>query len=124
MPEALVEDADRVVVHRHRRQPPGLPGVAPEQTLGRKALALRLLGPNRPLEVDEVLQDIGVEGRELHDNTRRQIARFERKVGASEARLAAESGCDVPHGCEMAHLLDGDVDDRPAPAADRLGLDV
>ena len=69
----------------------------------------------RALEEHEMLQRIGVKRRELHHHARGQVARIERKVGAPEARAAAERAGDVPHGRKVTHLLDRHR--RAAPAS-------
>ena len=63
-----------------------------------------------------MLQHRRIEWRELHDHARRQIAEIEREVAAAEAWRGAERGGDIPHGAEVPHLLDGDLDDGAPPA--------
>ncbi len=69
-----------------------------------------------------MLQHRLIERRQLHHHARRQIAGIDREIAAAETRCAAECGGDVPHGAEMPHLLDGDLDDGPTPARGGRGL--
>lgn len=41
--EVLVKDANRLVIHRHGRQPSSLSGIPPEQALRHKALPVGLV---------------------------------------------------------------------------------
>src|SRR3546814_10797379 len=69
-----------------------------------------------------MLQHGRTERRELYRDARRQISGREREIGAPEPRRAAERRGYIPDRHEMAHLIDGDVENDPAPARDRLGL--
>jgi hypothetical protein len=66
--------------------------------------------------MNEVLQDLRIERRELHDDACRQRTGIQRKVAAAETRRAAERSRDVPHRGEMAHLVDGHFQNRASPA--------
>src|SRR3546814_20073200 len=69
-----------------------------------------------------MLQHGRTERRELYRDARRQMSGREREIGAPEPRRAAERRGYIPDRDEMAHLIDGDVENDPAPARDRLGL--
>ena len=118
---ALIEFAHRVVVERHRREA-RRGRRAFEMTRALKARAFRFVGTDRALQEDEMLQHRFAERRELHDDARGQIARVERKIGASEPRRPADGSGDVPHRREVAHLVDRHIDDRAPPALRRPPL--
>jgi len=70
----------------------------------------------------EVLQRLFVKRGQLHHDPGGEKPRIERKVLAPEARLTGNTGRDVPHRHQVAHFIDGDIDDRPPPALYGFGL--
>ncbi len=119
--QRLVKRAHGVVIERHRRQPNAV-DAAPKVRLQSKTLAIGLVRSRGPFEVHEVLDHGLAEGRQLDHDAGRKIARIERKVPASEARRAAQSGGDVPDRCQMTHLFDGHVQDHAPPTSDGDGF--
>lgn len=116
-----IEIPDGVIVETHRRQPRHI-AAAHVRAFDRERFAVALVGAGRTLEIDEVLQSVRIERRELHDHAGGQVARVDREIAAPDARAAAERGSDVPNGREMRHLLDRDVEQRLAPAGRRCRL--
>ncbi len=119
--ENVVELADGVVIHRHRREARTV-GAAHERALRRERRAIGFVQVGRAFQMDEVLQGLGIERRELDDDAGRQVAQVEREIRATQARRAAERGADVPHGDQMTHLLARDLEDDAAPSRDCLEL--
>ena len=95
---------------------------ARETEIRRETLAIRFVGFRRPLEVDEVLQHRLAERRQSNYHVGRKPAGVEWKIHAAEAWRTAERRGDVPHGGEMAHLLDGHAENLAAPAGRGIGF--
>jgi hypothetical protein len=83
-----IEVTDSVVVDTHRREPRHA-AAAHVVVLDGKRFAVALVGPRRPLQVNEVLERLRIERGELDDHAGRQEARIDRKIGAADARTAA-----------------------------------
>ena len=121
--EGGVERADGLVVERHRRD--AMHGRSTrELEHGFEARPLSLGRAHRALQVNEVLEDLGGERRELHHDPGGEVARIEREVAPTEPRRTAERARDVPDGGEMRHLLDRDAQDDLPPASHGLGFGV
>ena len=78
--------------------------------------------PLRSFKEDEVLERLGVEAGEPHGHARREVARRDRECGTAEMRPAPDRHRQVGDDHEVPHLLDRNVDDRRAPALQRLSL--
>ena len=119
--QRFVERTHRFVVERHRCEANAV-DAAPKMLSQREALAVGLVRSRGPLEVYEVLDHGLAERRQLDHDARRKIARIERKVTATEARRAAQSGGDVPYRRQVTHLLDRHLHDHAPPTRDRHGF--
>ena len=115
--EGHIKVADGLVVDAHGSESRPAGAAAHVAALVGKAAAFLLRGVARTLEKHEVLQGVGIEGRELDHHARRQKTRIEREIRASEARTAAQPRGNVPHRREVAHLLDRHPEQHLTPAA-------
>ena len=69
-----------------------------------------------------MLEHFEIERRELHHNAGGQIAGIEWKIATPEAGTAADGRRNIPDRDEVAHLIDGDINDRTPPTLHGLGL--
>ena len=120
--QRLVERADRVVVHGHRRQPRPVGCRADTGARARSPAPSGSFESVGPLQVDEVLQHASLNGASLTTTPAGSVPGSSGKLPRPKRGAPPSAAVMFQTAVRCAHLLDGHVEDGAAPARDGLGL--
>ncbi len=118
--DALVQLADRVIVVREWHQTALDHSAVISGLADDRAIAFR--GIAGPLQIDEVIQHVGVEGRQSDRDVGRKDSGVDGKIVSTVVGRRTERNQQIVHEREMQHLIDRNIDHGCAPAAHRREL--